>query len=80
MINNFENIDKEIVNLDNDGNLDNFSIENLLVQNIENYKKELHKHVEDVLQNKINENNIIIKKNKNGEIVDIIYGTKEKKN
>jgi hypothetical protein len=80
MINNFENIDKEIVNLDNDGNLDIFSIENLLVQNIENYKKELHKHVEDVLQNKINENNIIIKKNKNGEIVDIIYGTKEKKN
>ncbi len=80
MINNFENIDKEIVNLDNDGNLDIFSIENLLVQNIESYKKELHKHVEDVLQNKINENNIIIKKNKNGEIVDIIYGTKEKKN
>ena len=65
MINNFENIDKEIVNLDNDGNLDIFSIENLLVQNIESYKKELHKHVEDVLQNKINENNIIIKKNKN---------------
>ena len=80
MINNFENIDKEIVNLDNDGNLDIFSIENILVQNIESYKKELHKHVEDVLQNKINENNIIIKKNKNGEIVDIIYGTKEKKN
>ncbi len=80
MINNFENVDKEIVNLDNDGNLDIFSIENLLVQNIESYKRELHKHIEDVLQNKVNENNIIIKKNRNGEIVDIIYETKEKKN
>ncbi len=80
MINNFENIDNEIINLDNEGNLDIFSIENLLINNIESYKKELHKHVEDVLQNKINENNIIIKKNKNGEIVDIIYATKVKKN
>lgn len=62
MINNFENIDNEITNLDNEGNLDIFSIENLLINNIESYKKELHKHVEDVLQNKINENNIIIKK------------------
>ena len=80
MINNFENIDNEITNLDNEGNLDIFSIENLLINNIESYKKELHKHVEDVLQNKINENNIIIKKNRNGEIVDIIYATKVKKN
>lgn len=80
MINNFENIDNEIINLDNEGNLDIFSIENLLINNIESYKKELYKHVEDVLQNKINENNIIIKKNKNGEIVDIIYATKVKKN
>ena len=49
MINNFENIDNEIINLDNEGNLDIFSIENLLINNIESYKKELHKHVEDVL-------------------------------
>ena len=80
MINNFENINNEIINLDNEGNLSIFSLENLLVKNVESYKKELHKHIEDVLQNKINENNIVIKKNRNGEIEDIIYATKEKKN
>ena len=80
MTSNFNNIDSEIMKLDNEENLDIFSIENLLVENIENYKKELHQHIEKLLQNKINENRIIIKKNKNGEIVDIIYVTKEKKN
>jgi len=80
MTNNFNNIDNEIMKLDNEESLDIFSIENLLIENIENYKKELHHHIEELLQNKINENRIIIKKNKNGEIVDIIYVTKEKKN
>lgn len=80
MTSNFNNIDSEIMKLDNEENLDIFSIENLLVENIENYKKELHQHIEELLQNKINENRIIIKKNKNGEIEDIIYVTREKKN
>lgn len=80
MTSNFNNIDSEIMKLDNEENLDIFSIENLLVENIENYKKELHQHIEKLLQNKINENRIIIKKNKNGKIADIIYVTKEKKN
>lgn len=80
MTSNFNNIDSEIMKLDNEENLDIFSIENLLVENIENYKKELHQHIEELLQNKINENRIVIKKNKNGEIADIIYVTREKKN
>ena len=80
MTNNFNNIDNEIMKLDNEESLDIFSIENLLIENIENYKKELHHHIEELLQNKINENRIIIKKNKNGKIADIIYVTKEKKN
>ena len=80
MTNNFNNIDNEIMKLDNEESLDIFSIENLLIENIENYKKELHHHIEELLQNKINENRIIIKKNKNGEIEDIIYVTREKKN
>lgn len=62
MTNNFNNIDNEIMKLDNEENLDIFSLENLLVENIENYKKGLHQHIEELLQNKINENRIIIKK------------------
>lgn len=62
MTNNFNNIDNEIIKLDNEENLDVFSLENLLVENIENYKKGLYQHIEELLQNKINENRIIIKK------------------
>lgn len=77
---NFNKIDNEILKLDNNKNLDISSIEDILVKNIEEYKIELHKHVEELLQQQIDENRIIIKKKKNGEIVDIIFATKENKN
>ena len=76
----FNKIDNEILKLDNKENLDIFSIEDILAENIEAYKKELHHHIEEVLQQKVDEKRIIIKKNKNGKIVDIVYATKEKKN
>ena len=36
-------------------------------------------HIEELLQKQVDKNKIIIKKNKNGKIVDIIFGIKEKK-
>ena len=59
---NFNKIDNEILKLDNNKNLDISSIEDILVKNIEEYKIELHKHVEELLQQQIDENRIIIKK------------------
>ena len=72
MKDNFNKIDEEILKLDNSENLD--------ISLIEEYKIELHKHIEELLQQQVDENRIIIKKNKNGKIVDISSVTKEKKN
>lgn len=80
MENNFDNLDNEFVKLRKDDKLDIFSIEDLLVKNIDEYKKELHQHIEELLQKQVDENKIIIKKNKNGKIMDIISVTKEKQN
>lgn len=43
------------------------TIEDLMIENIENYKKELKNHVEDLLKNHVNEKELIIKKNRNGK-------------
>lgn len=80
MENNFNDLDNEFVKLRKDDKLDIFSIEDLLVKNIDEYKKELHHHIEELLQKQVDENKIIIKKNKNGKIMDIISVTKEKQN
>ena len=47
------------------------SLEQLMIDNVENYKKDLHKHVEEILSTHINEKELIIKKNKNGKKKDI---------
>jgi len=80
MNNNFNNLDKDFSELKNNDKLNIFSIEDILIKNIDEYKKELHHHIEELLQKQVDENKIIIKKNKNGEIVDIISVIKEKKN
>lgn len=80
MKNNFNDLDNDFIGLRNNDKLNIFSIEDILIKNIDEYKKELHNHIEELLQEQINENNIIVKKNKNGKIVDIISVTKEKKN
>lgn len=76
----FDNLDKEFNDLKNNDKLNIFSIEDLLIKNIDEYKKELHHHIEKLLLKQVDESKIIIKKNKNGEIMDIISVTKEKKN
>ena len=80
MKNNFTNLDNDFVDLRRNDKLNIFSIEDILIKNIDEYKKELHHHMEELLQKEVDENDIIIKKNKNGEIMDIISVTKEKKN
>lgn len=74
------NLDKEFIELDQKEKLNISSIEDLIIKNITEYKQFLQNHIEELLQQKIDENKIIIKKNKNGKIVDIISVTKGKKN
>lgn len=80
MNDNFNSLDKDFSELKNNDKLNIFSIEDMLIKNINEYKKELHHHIEELLQEQVDENKIIVKKNKNGKIVDIISVIKEEKN
>lgn len=80
MKNNISELDKKIINLTKRDSIDISDIEDLLINNIEEYKVELHHHVEKLLSEQVNENKIIVKKNENGKITDIGFVTKEKKN
>lgn len=62
MKNNLNNLDDEFVDLKKNDKLNIFSIEDLLIKNIDEYKKELHYHIEELLQQQVDENKIIIKK------------------
>ena len=48
------------------------TLENLMIDNIDEYKKELIKHTEDLLGCRIDEKQLISKKNKNGKRKDTI--------
>lgn len=80
MENNIGKLDNDFINLAKEDTLDISDIEDLLIKNIEEYKVQLHQHIEVLLQQQVDENKIIVKKNKNGRIMDIISVTKEKKN
>lgn len=80
MENNIGKLDNDFINLAKEDTLDISDIEDLLIKNIEEYKVQLHQHIEELLQQQVDENKIIVKKNKNGGIMDIISVTKEKKN
>ena len=71
--------ESEFVELVKSDKLDIFSIEDLMLDRIEKYKEHLNVQLEELLQRKINEGELIVKKNKNGKIVDIISITKAKK-
>lgn len=80
MENNISKLDNDFINLVKEDTLNISDVEDLLIKNIEEYKVQLHQHIEELLQQQVDENKIIIKKNKNGRITDIISVTKEKKN
>lgn len=79
MKNKINNLDKEFIGLAKKDKLDIFAIEDLMIKNIDEYKKLVQQHIEELLQKEVDENKIVVKKNKNGKIVDIISAIKEKK-
>lgn len=80
MENNINKIDNDFDNLVKNDELNISNIEDIIVKNLNNYKFLLHKHVEELMQNKVEEEKLIVKKNENGKTKDINYETKEKKN
>ena len=79
MENRINDLDNEFIDLVKNDKLNISSIEDLMIKNIDEYKILIHHHLEELLQREVDENRIIIKKNKNGKITDIISVTKEKK-
>ena len=49
------------------GKMDINSLEQLMINNVENYKKDLQKQTEELLSTHTNEKELIVKKNKNGK-------------
>ena len=70
--NEFKNLDNEFKDLVKSEKLDISMIENLMIDNIENYKTRLKAHIEELLAKEIDEKKLITKKNKNGEKKDFI--------
>ncbi len=67
---NTNDLDKIFDNLVLENKLTIDSIEQLMLTELEDYKKELRLHIEELLANKIDERQLIIKKNKNGKKKD----------
>lgn len=62
-----DDFDNQFKNLISEEKLDISSLENLIVDNLENYRNLLNNHVEELLSNNIDEKKLISKKNKNGK-------------
>ena len=67
----FDDLTKKFDNLVKEEKLNINSIEDLMISDIENYKKLQRKHIENLIQSHINEKEIISKKNKNGKKKDL---------
>lgn len=72
-------MDEKFSDLIQDNALDINTIEDLAISSINEYKQYVHQHIEELLQTMVDENKLIVKKNKNGKIVDIVSVTREKK-
>ena len=79
MKNKIINLDEKFSDLIQDNDLDINTIEDLAISSINEYKQYVHQHIEELLQTMVDEHKLIIKKNKNGKIVDIVSVTREKK-
>lgn len=66
----FKDLDKDFKKLVKEEKLNIGSLEELMIENIENYKRELAIHIEDLLSSEVNEKDLISKKNKNGKKKD----------
>jgi hypothetical protein len=68
---NLKNFSDKFDKLVSEDKLNINSLENLMVSNIEEYKRDLKKYTEDLLTSHINEKELIRKKNKNGKKKDL---------
>ena len=69
--NEFKNLDNDFKKLSRNEKMDISIIEDLMLDNIENYKTRLKVHIEELLSEQINEKDLIVKKNKNGKKKDL---------
>lgn len=61
-------------------NLTMDKIEDIAINNIDAYKQIINNHIENLIFHKVDEKELISKKNKNGKNLDINLKTKEGKN
>ncbi len=67
----FKKLDVEFKDLVSKERLNINSLEDLMLDNIEEHKAKLKVHIEELLLNEINEKKLISKKNKNGKKKDL---------
>ena len=68
--NNIEKMTDKFDNMVREGTLNISKIENLLTSNIDEYKNNINKYMENLISLHIDEKQLIIKKNKNGKKKD----------
>ncbi len=66
----FKKLDTKFKNLVKENKININSIEELMIENIEDYKSELKNHIEELMLGEIDEQILISKKNKNGKKKD----------
>ena len=69
--NDFNDFSEKFDELIDNNELNIGSIEDLMINSINNYKNELINHVEELLSQHINEKDLVTKKNKNGKKKDL---------
>lgn len=57
-----ENLDKEFSKLAKDNKLDISTIEELAIKNIDDYKDFIHRHIEELIKQGVEEKRLIVKK------------------
>lgn len=65
-----QNFEEKFIKLVTENNLTINSIEDLMLEELEEYKRKLELQLEDLLAKEINEKELIDKKNKNGKKKD----------
>lgn len=66
-----QNFEEKFIKLVSDNNLTINSIEDLMLEELEEYKRKLELQLEDLLAKEIDEKELIHKKNKNGKKKDL---------
>lgn len=64
---NFKTLDNKFKDLVKEGKLNINSLEDLMIDNIEQYKTKMKEHMEELLSKEIDEKTLISKKNKSGK-------------